>query len=158
MRSKSQEILFAFLDIFISAGVKVFEPKATDLYDFRSEVNFLLGLSLFKIAYPAAPKLATVISALCLLRRGCCSAKSQHLSSALLISSNCWTSSLDTRKFRHFSASCRLKQGVLIVLGDSFYSRLRIQNSVVKPFSTSGIRFFQGSSARFFSGVSLLWG
>ena len=77
------------MDIFIWDGVKVFEPEATGAYDFRSEVNFWLGSSSMRAAYPAAAMLASVIRAICLLGRGCCNAKLQHLSSALVISSDC---------------------------------------------------------------------
>ena len=51
-----------------------------------------------------------------------------------------------------------MEQGVLKVLGRNFCSSLRIPDSVVKPFSTSGICFFQKVLYILFLGFYALWG
>ena len=51
-----------------------------------------------------------------------------------------------------------MEQGVQRVWGYSFCSSLRIPNNVVKPFSTSGIWFFQNVLYILFLGFDALWG
>ena len=51
-----------------------------------------------------------------------------------------------------------MEQGVRQVLRNSFYSSLKIPNNVVKPFSTSGIWFFQKVLYVLFLWFDALWG
>ena len=74
------------------------------------EVYFSFGSSSIRTAYPAAEKLASVISASCFSGKGCYEANWQLLSKSLLILVNCCANSRVTNTLVSFFNN--LKNGV----------------------------------------------